>query len=220
MTSPLFMPEGETDRQGVTWYIGSSQEADSLLRDRHYLGPLHTGAVRLVVIGERDHRTVAAQVWKLPTSRNLPADETWLELARWCLTPEAGPNAGSRQHRYVVPLLHSRGVRTLLSYSDPSAGHTGALYRACNWQWAPTWHRPRPPPSGLGCWDGVTRQEVKDRWVFPVTRHDPARGLLVCDDLSAVRVWLSTAREEQLRQAERSPYMAPAIRAARAYPRA
>lgn len=66
-------------------------------------------------------------------------------------------------------------VTTLVSYSDPSAGHTGALYRACNWDWAPTWLRLRPPPSGNGSWDGSTMQAVKDRWVFCV-RRDSRRG--------------------------------------------
>ena len=32
----------------------------------------------------------------------------------------------------------------------------------------------RPPPSGFGSWDGETKQEVKDRWVFPL-RPDPER---------------------------------------------
>lgn len=58
-----------------------------------------------------------------------------------------------------------RHVTTIVSYSDPSAGHDGALYRACNWLWAPTWQRLRPPPTGNGNW-GSGAQAVKDRWVF------------------------------------------------------
>ena len=46
-----------------------------------------------------------------------------------------------------MPLLRDVGVSTVVSYSDPSAGHTGSLYRACNWIWAPTWLRLRPPPG-------------------------------------------------------------------------
>ena len=51
---------------------------------------------------------------------------------------------------------------TIVSYSDPSVGHTGALYRACNWLWAPTWHRLQPPPTGCGSWDGKKRSSPKD----------------------------------------------------------
>jgi len=71
--------------------------------------------------------------------------------------------------------LHHPEVTTLVSYSDPSAGHTGALYRACNWRWAPTWHRLRPPPSGNGSWQEGKQQHVKDRWYFPIS-PDTRRG--------------------------------------------
>ena len=207
MTSPMFELCGVLDRDDVMWYVGSTEEVHALLRSTHYLGPLASGAVRLVLVGRRDGRVVAAQVWKLPTARMLPNDGTWLELARWCLTPHAGPNAGSRMHRYSVPLLRARKALTLISYSDPSVGHTGALYRACNWHWAPHWQRLRPPPTGGGTWDGITMQEPKDRWVFHVSKHDPQRGRLMCDDAGAVRHWLRGATAEQLAWAARSPYM-------------
>lgn len=168
-TSPLHLwpqPDG--------FHVGSIDEANDLLRRAHYLGPVEWG--RLVVCQWAAGDVVGAMVWKHPTSRRLPADGTWLELARWCLTPNGGPNAGSRMHRAAVRELRARfpTVTTLVSYSDRSVGHTGALYRACNWRWAPTWQRLRPPPSGGGSWDGITRQEPKDRWVFAL-RPDPDR---------------------------------------------
>ncbi len=111
-------------------------------------------------------------VFANPSARHLPHD--WLELIRWCLV--GTPNGGSQQFGRVRRwLLRERPeVTTLVSYSDPAQGHTGALYKACNWRWAPTWHRLRPPPTGNGSWDGQTVQAVKDRWVFPL-RRDPRR---------------------------------------------
>ena len=49
-----------------------------------------------------DDVMVACQVWRWPTARMLPSDGSWLELSRWCLTADAGRNAGSRtgQHRF------------------------------------------------------------------------------------------------------------------------
>lgn len=132
-------------------------------------------------VGVIDGTCVAAQVWRWPTARQLPSDGTWLELSRWCLTPEGGKNLGSRQHGRFVRWLraHDPAVTTLVSYSDPSVGHTGALYRACNWIWAPTHHRLRLElgdggySSKHGAWSQHDEaEEVKDRWVFPV-RHDP-----------------------------------------------
>lgn len=119
-----------------------------------------------------------------PTSRHLPTD--WLELSRWCLV--GIPNGGSMQWARVAAWLRSNHpASTVVSYSDPSVGHTGALYRACNWLWAPTWQRLRPPPSGGGSWDGITQQSVKDRWVFPLKRDPRRAGVLAVKDAALVR---------------------------------
>jgi hypothetical protein len=152
-------------------------------------------------------------VWRKPTSRRLPTDGSWLELSRWCLTPDAGPYAGSRNHRFATPLLRARGVTTVVSYSDPSAGHTGALYRACNWMWAPTWLRLRPPPTGNGDW-GTGQQAVKDRWVFHVTKRDDRRAkALEIDDPGAIRAYLRRADPAELAWGARSEYVSRYTRA-------
>lgn len=191
----------------ITWRQGTIAEANRLLAAHHYLGPMKSG--RLVVVGEDGQGTpVAAQVWRHPTSRNLPKDGTWLELSRWVLTPAAGESAGSRCHRASVPILRGAGVTTVVSYSDPSVGHTGSLYRACNWLWAPTWHRLRPPPTGNGNWGkGGGPQAVKDRWVFHVAKRDPIRDTLVVTDLAAVRFWRKNGTTTERAWAARSPYV-------------
>ncbi len=173
-TSPLHLwpePDG--------FHVGTIHEANDLLRRKHYLGPIEWG--RLVICQWVDGEVVGAMVWKTPTSRKLPTD--WLELARWCLTPEGGKYAGSRMHRAAVRELRRRypAVTTLVSYSDPAVGHTGALYKACNWRWRPTWMRLRPPPSGGGSWDGVTPQEPKDRWVFELAPDQRRAEVLSLD---------------------------------------
>jgi hypothetical protein len=169
------------------FHVGTIDEANELLRTRHYLGPIEWG--RLVVCQWVAGEVVGAMVWKSPTSRFLPADGSWLELARWCLTPDGGTNAGSRMHGAAVRMIRTRlaGVTTLVSYSDPSVGHTGSLYKACNWRWAPTWHRLKPPPTGGGSWDGVTQQAPKDRWVFEL-RPDGQRETFLRLDPSYLRL--------------------------------
>lgn len=94
-----------------------------------------------------------------------------------------------------------------MSYSDPDHGHTGSLYRACNWQWAPTWHRLRPAPSGHGAWRIGERASVKDRWVFHLSRRDPHRDCLFVDDRAAVRHWQARATDAERRWARISEYM-------------
>lgn len=140
-----------------------------VLAERHYLGPAKRGFAWADEFG--------VLVLAAPTSRNLPA-AGWLELVRWCLS--GAPNAGSQQWAAVRRWLVANrpDVTTVVSYSDPSVGHTGALYRACGWLWAPTWHRLRPPPTGNGAWVDGTRQSVKDRRVCPL-RPDPERAAIL-----------------------------------------
>lgn len=149
-----------------------------VLAERHYLGPIRRG------IAWQDEYGVI--VVTAPTSRRLPG--SWLELARWCITSD-GKNAGSRQWAAFVRAL--RALRpdcsTIVSYSDPSVGHTGALYRACNWLWAPTWHRLRPPPTGNGAWQAGKSQSVKDRWIFPLRRDGDRAAILAVKDDAILR---------------------------------
>lgn len=164
--------------------LASVRETYGVLTERHYLGP--TKAAGFAWVDE--HGVI---VFAAPRARGIP--HRWLEVVRWCLT--GGHNGGSQQWAAAVHMIRRqrRDCTTIVSYSDPSAGHTGALYRACNWLWAPTWHRLRPPPSGNGAWTDGKAQSVKDRWVFPL-QADAARTeiLRVKDDaVSAAMPWAS-----------------------------
>ncbi|GAA4175966.1 hypothetical protein [Gryllotalpicola koreensis] len=205
----LFSIDAQVDSVGVEWSIGTDLDVNALLDAEHYLGPLTSGGYELIIIGSVEDHVVAAQVWRNPTSRHLPADGSWLELSRWCLTSEAGANAGSRMHRYAVRTITRRlpKVTTLVSYSDPGHGHTGALYRACNWVWRPTWQRLRPPPTGNGSWDGDRAEAIKDRWIFG-TRHDAAREQIVrITDMAAIRYWREHATDHEIRWARKHPQL-------------
>ena len=148
-----------------------------VLTERHYLGPTKTA-----LFAWQDEFGV--MVFGNPRSRALPTD--WLELVRWCLYGEK--NGGSRQWAAFTRWArqHVR-ASTVVSYSDPAQGHTGALYRACNWRWAPTWHRLRPPPSGNGAWTAEKRQAVKDRWIFALADDDRRAEALRLNDESLQR---------------------------------
>lgn len=157
----------------------SSKSVAPMLARLHYLGPVSRGFCWSDEFG--------VLVLAKPTSRRLPQDGSWLELVRWCLLGER--NGGSRQWARVARTLRAElpQVTTIISYSDPSAGHTGALYKACNWFWRPTWHRLRPPPSGNGSWKSGEPQSVKDRWMFAL-RPDARRDeLLSVKDESIAR---------------------------------
>ena len=85
---------------------------------------------------------------------------------------------------------------TVVSYSDPSQGHTGALYRACGWKWAPTWHRIVTPPTGNGSWKKGKQESAKDQWICQI-RRDPYRSeVLVIDESYAKRFPWSVYNEK------------------------
>jgi len=149
------------------------------LQERHYLGAVSRG--------EAWSDQYGVLVLAKPTSRRLPQDGTWLELVRWCLLGEK--NGGSRQWAAVSKDLRASrlDVTTVVSYSDPSVGHTGSLYKACNWKWAPTWHRLRPPPTGNGRWKSGEAQSVKDRWYFALRDDQRRRDILSVKDASILR---------------------------------
>jgi hypothetical protein len=148
-----------------------------ILTENHYLGPTKTADFAWQDV----HGTM---VFAAPRARNIPGD--WLELVRWCLT--GGPNSGSQQWAAFVGFARATlRASTVVSYSDPSQGHTGALYRACGWLWAPTWHRLRPPPSGNGAWTEGKQQAVKDRWIFPLAPDERRAAVLTVKDDSVMK---------------------------------
>lgn len=155
------------------------QHVSRFLAEKHYLGSVNRGAAWIDEFG--------VIVIAAPTSRHLPTN--WLELVRWCLV--GIENGGSQQWRqFVCALRRARpDVSTVVSYSDPSQGHTGSLYRACNWWWAPTWLRLRPPPTGNGSWTEGNQQSIKDRWIFAL-RPELGRDIILrAQDESILRRW-------------------------------
>lgn len=158
------------DLWGVIEGRCSLADVNPVLEEHHYLGAARRGW------GWVDSRGVA--VLSNPSSRRLP-QHRWQELTRWCLV-RGMKNDGSKMWSNIARWMKANmpWVTTVVSYSDPSVGHTGALYKASNWVWAPTWHRLRPPPSGNGSWDGRTVQSVKDRWVYVLRRDDERAEIL------------------------------------------
>jgi hypothetical protein len=162
----------------MTWT--TCRSVAGVLAENHYLGAIDRGAAWQDQFG--------VVIVSAPTARRLPSG--WLELARWCLV-RGVKNDGSRQWaRFVRALRLVRpDVTTIVSYSDPSRGHRGELYRACNWWWAPTWHRLRPPPSGNGSWSGDKLESVKDRWIFPLLPDAGRPAVLRVRDDAILRRW-------------------------------
>lgn len=153
-------------------------EHQELLNGAHYLG---AAGARGRLSYSDDHGLI---VFSSPASRRLPRD--WLELSRWCILPDG---TGSQQWKACLVWLSEQSkTTTIVSYSDPSVGHTGALYRACNWVWAPVWHVLREPPTGAGIRAGKL-QRAKHRWVYLLAPDARREKALMLNDESLARRW-------------------------------
>jgi hypothetical protein len=149
--------------------------ANSFLDGRHYLG----GAGRGIAWSNTKSIIVLAN----PSSRRLPCDR-WLELTRWLVLEGIGSQHWAECREFIAGITPP--ITTVVSYSDPSVGHDGAIYRASGWLWAPTWHRLRPPPTGNGKWSDKN-ESTKDRWVYPLLPDAERQSLLAVDDESVLR---------------------------------
>ena len=167
----------------------SPDAVSGLLDKHHYLGRTSRG------LAWTDSR--GCLVVGPPTSRYLPS--MWLDLTRWCILSGSGSQQWAEVRREIMARFPE--CTTVVSYSDPKAGHDGALYRACNWRWAPTWHRLRPPPTGHGSWSTGKAEGVKDRWV-DCLRPDPNRHeVLRVKDSSVLRRWpMADWREPRIKR--------------------
>lgn len=113
----------------------SRRDADAMIR-RHYIGRW-PGVCVLILALKRGDDLLGVVVFALPpreTSKRY-GGETW-ELARLWLDDGVPQNGETyligRAVRYVKQ--HHPAIKMLVSYADPSVGHSGTVYRAANWR--------------------------------------------------------------------------------------
>src|SRR5574343_809520 len=81
-------------------------------------------------------------IWRNPFCANLPQD-SWLELARLAISPEAPRNTASKFISLMVKQLRPMGkYAKLISYQDCEV-HTGTIYKASNWHIGFSYRRKR-----------------------------------------------------------------------------
>lgn len=102
----------------------------------HYIGKW-PGVCVLTMAMVRQANPLGVIVFALPpreTSKRY-GGETW-ELARLWVMDAVPKNAETYFIGQAIRHIrrHHKSVRALVSYADPSAGHTGTIYKAANWQ--------------------------------------------------------------------------------------
>jgi hypothetical protein len=137
------------------------------IKERHYLRTTPPGYVAVLEFIEGRDR-IGAMMLGRPSARSLDADRV-LELTRMYFVDAAPKNTESHglaiMRKFVRTWLP--GIRLLIAYSDPAAGHAGTVYEADGW--APY---------------GMTTHKTGDGW-----RSRPNRA---ADPVTPKQRWLRT----------------------------
>jgi hypothetical protein len=103
------------------------------IKERHYLHRTPPGYVAVLEFVEGRER-VGAMMLGRPSARTLDCDRI-LELTRMYFVDEMPKNTESQglalMRKFVRTWLP--GIRLLIAYSDPEAGHAGKVYEADGW---------------------------------------------------------------------------------------
>ncbi|MCS7301442.1 MAG: DUF4338 domain-containing protein [Fimbriimonadales bacterium] len=109
--------------------VRSRSEVRAFLDAHHYLGgrgvPIYKHALGVWA----EYTLVGVGVFGRPCARQECRPDT-LELRRYCLLDSLPRNAESYCLSRMLRWLKARGYRRVITYADPSQGHTGGIYKA------------------------------------------------------------------------------------------
>lgn len=116
----------------------------------HYSGGVSVTGTDIHGLYCTDDNTLLGVAWWLPPTKNAAksvAGDDWrkcVSLSRLVVDPSVPTNGASYLIGRSVRLLKKDGRwSTLVTYADEGEGHTGAIYRATNWEYLgsmkPTW---------------------------------------------------------------------------------
>lgn len=121
------------------------QTASELVTEFHYsAGGANTATYRhgLFPLGSFFERDCVGVAWWIPPTKSAALatfPDNWqgvLCLSRLAIKPDAPRNAASFLMARSMALIDRARWPCLVTYADTWRGHTGAIYRATNWQYA------------------------------------------------------------------------------------
>lgn len=134
--------------RAAEWFVDTVplSTCQRLVRKHHYAGSgPNTATFRHGLMRLDEPTRVWGVAWWIPPTRSA-AEATWdgdwravLSLSRLVVVPEAPVNAASFLIGRSVRLIRRDARwRCLVTYADEWQGHTGAIYRATNWEYLGT----------------------------------------------------------------------------------
>lgn len=124
---------------------------------------------RVCYSAECNNRIYAVAAWSNPVARLLP-QQTWLELRRFAIAPDAPRFTASRMLGWMRRDILNRfpDVERLISYQDLQA-HNGTIYKAAGWQCAEGY---KPRARGWIGWGTRPRKGRTNQAVAPRMRWE------------------------------------------------
>jgi hypothetical protein len=126
---------------------------------------------RVCYSAECNNVIYAVAAWSNPVARLLP-QQTWLELRRFAIAPDAPRFTASRMLGWMRRDILKRfpDVGRLISYQDLEA-HTGTIYKASGWKHADNF---KPRARGWIGWGNRPRKGRTNQAVAPRMRWELA----------------------------------------------
>ena len=134
-------PENALDKRDYRVETVPLREVQELVRQFHYArGGSNTATFRHGLIHRETGDLLGAAWWIPPTKAAAQSvDPEWqrvINLTRLVVSPDAPTNAASFLLGKSMQAIKKDGrYRTLLTYADEGQGHSGAIYRATNWEY-------------------------------------------------------------------------------------
>lgn len=124
---------------------------------------------RVCYYAECANMIYAVAAWSNPVARLLP-QQTWLELRRFAIAPDAPRFTASRMLGWMRRDIQKRfpDVERLISYQDLEV-HTGTIYKASGWQHAENF---KPRARGWIGWGNRPRKGRTNQAVAPRMRWE------------------------------------------------
>jgi len=136
-----FRHKPENPLRKADWLVADCllRKARTLVKTHHYAHGGSNTFTALHGLYRRSNYELCGVAWWLPPTRDAAAKhwhnpEAVLTLSRLAIVPGVPTNAASFLMAASIRLLDPRW-ELLLTYADPSQGHTGAIYRATGWQY-------------------------------------------------------------------------------------
>lgn len=120
----------------VSYCLADPEEVKDFVSNYHYLGSL--GRTKTCIMCKYDNKIIGACILAHPTNNSsilrigMKKNQV-LELTRFALSPLYRNKNLASHFLSKIKNFIDKPIKRIISFADPSAGHSGTIYKAANW---------------------------------------------------------------------------------------